>query len=224
MGLLGVERENMFYSRSRWVSGLSGLLLIVIGLQSQAIAEQKTTPSKFLPSESRVGQTTSDLCRQVFEPQGLAIRRRPTPNSPRVGGVRYRDEVTLVRNSEGIRGPGGRTWIEITYPVRGFISNGYPDGRSNLVLCSDDLISQPPQQSASLCRRIDRRAAPRGVAVRARPSRFSSRVGGVPTGQEVYLVEDYQLVGDANNEPRNWVEIVEPLAGFISANTLIMCR
>ena len=224
MGLLGVERENMFYSGFRWVSGLCGLFIIAIGLQYPAIADEKNTPSKFLPSESKVGQTTSDLCRQVFEPQGLAIRQRPTPNSPRVGGVRYRQEVTLVRNYEGIRGPGGRTWIEITYPVLGFISNGYPDGRSNLVLCSEDLISQPPQQSASLCRRIDRVAAPRGVAVRAKPSRFSSRVGGVPTGQEVYLVEDYQLIDDANNEPRNWVEIVEPLAGFISANTLIMCR
>ena len=214
----------MFYSGSGWISGLAGLLMIALGVQYRAIADEKATPSKFLPSSETVVQTTFDLCRQVFEPQGLAVRRRPTPNSPRVGGVCYRGEVTLVRNYQGIRGPGGRTWIEITYPVRGFISNGYPGGASNLVSCSDRVISRPPRQPASLCRRIDFRAAPRGVVVRARPSRFSSRVGGVRAGREVYLVDDYQLIRDPNNEPRNWVEIVEPQAGFISANTLIMCR
>lgn len=212
---------NRLSSGSRW---LSGVLMLAIAMPSGAIAEEKAAPSKFSPSGGRVAQTTADLCRRVLEPQGLAIRQRPTPNSPRVGGVRYQGEVTLLRNYEGIRGPGGRTWVEVTYPVRGFISNGYPDGRSNLVVCSEDVSSQPPRQSASLCRRIDRRAAPRGVAVRERPSRFSSRVGGVPTGREVYLVEDYELIRDPNNEPRNWVEIVEPVAGFISANTLIMCR
>ncbi|MEB3280239.1 MAG: SH3 domain-containing protein [Lyngbya sp.] len=215
---------NRLSSGSGWVSGLSAVLMVAIAMPIPAIADEKPPASKFSRSQGRVVQSSSDLCRQVFEPQGLAIRQRPTPNSPRVGGVRYRDQVTLVGNYEGIRGPGGRTWLEITSPVRGFISNGYPGGRSNLVLCSDNVSSQPPQQTASLCRRIDRRAAPGGVAVRQRPSRLSSRVGGVPTGREVYLVEDYQLIRDPNNEPRNWVEIAEPLAGFISANTLIMCR
>ena len=208
-----------------WVraSGLTGLLAVAIAFPP-AIAQEKAAPSKFSQSPGRVAQTTGDLCRQVAERQGLAVRRRPTPNSPRVGGVPYRGEVTLVRNFEEIRGPGGRSWVEITYPVRGFISVGYPGAGGNLADCSEDLVSQPPRQPASLCRRIDRRAAPRGVAVRARPSRSSARVGGVPTGAEVYLVEDYQLIRDPNDEPRDWVEIAEPVAGFISAGTLIMCR
>ncbi|MEL7037047.1 MAG: SH3 domain-containing protein [Cyanobacteria bacterium J06592_8] len=215
---------NRLCFRRGGISWLSSLLILILGVQHQAIAAEKTTPSKFSASESGVAPTTKDLCRQVFEAEGLTVRRRPTPNSPRVGGLQYQDEVTLVRNYQGIRGPGGRTWIEITFPMRGFVSNGYPDGRSNLVLCSDDVIGQPPQQPASLCRRIDRRAAPRGVAVRSRPTRFSDRIGGIPTGREVYLVSNYTLIRDRDNEPRNWVEIAEPLAGFISANTLIMCR
>ncbi|MCG5061801.1 MAG: SH3 domain-containing protein [Limnoraphis sp. WC205] len=213
----------MLSYESRWIPWLGSLLIVAIAIPYRAIANEKAVPSKFSPSEGSA-ETTSDLCRQVFEPQGLAVRARPTPNSPRVGGVRHKDEVTLVRNYQGIRGPDGRTWIEITYPMRGFISNGYPGGRSNLMLCSDDVISQPPQQPASLCRRIDRVAAPRGVAVRSKPSSSASRVGGIASGQEVYLVEGYKLIRDPNNEPRNWVEIAEPLAGFISANTLIMCR
>ncbi len=205
---------------SGWVPRLGILLIVAIAIPLSAIAQPQA-----VPSQERVAQTTADLCRQVSEPEGLTVRLRPTPNSPPVGELRHQDQVTLAPNYRGIRGPGGRTWVEITSPMRGFVSNGFPDGRSNLVLCSQGVMPQPsPQQPASLCRRIDRVAAPGGVAVRERPSRLSDRVGGVPAGQEVYLVDGYQLLRDPNNEPRNWVQITKPLSGFISANTLIMCR
>lgn len=210
-----------------WRQSLSGLTLILtafVGLQITAIANSKPEATKFIPEGEKFAQTTSDLCRQVYEKQGLIVRQRPTPNSPRVGGVAYNAEVTLIRNYQGIRGPGGRTWIEITFPMRGFISNGYPGGLSNLVMCSAKVAPKPPISPASLCRRVDLRAAPQGLAVRAKPSKFASRVGGVASGREVYLVEDYRLIPDPNNDPRNWVEIAEPVSGFISANSLIMCR
>jgi hypothetical protein len=173
----------------------------------------------------QLAQNNSDLCRRVFEQQGLVVHQRPTPNSPRVGGVGYQSEVALTADFEGIRGPGGRTWVEITAPVAGFISNGYPGGRSNLTLCSDEAVSDPqPQPTGSLCRRLDGELTPKGLVVRARPSRFSRQVGGVVVGQKLYLVEDYQFIADPDGEPRNWVEIELPVAGFISGDALLACR
>ncbi|MGF1493481.1 MAG: SH3 domain-containing protein [Microcoleaceae cyanobacterium] len=212
--------------------GLSVVLSVAIYGELSALAVRLSASTSEIHQphaqnySTSLAQTNADLCRRVFQERGLVVRERPTPNSPIIGGVAFNETVTLVRNFQGIRGPGGRTWIEIVAPLGGFISNGYPDGLSNLVLCSGSPAPQPgtPEKRADLCRRIDFRAAPRGVVVRENPSRFSERVGGVPTGQEVYLVEDYQLIPDPNNEPRNWVEIFDPVEGYISANTLVMCR
>ncbi|NJK36636.1 MAG: SH3 domain-containing protein [Oscillatoriales cyanobacterium RM2_1_1] len=208
----------------------------------------QTDTEKPQPATQQAPQAASSLCRQVFEPRGLAVKERPTPNSPVIGGVAYNQRVMLVEGYQSIRGPEGRNWIEITAPVKGFVSNGYPGGRSNLVYCSGDTAtkppeskppeskppeskppeskppeSKPPESIANLCRRIDRRAAPRGVVVRAKPSRTSEQVGGVPSGETVTLVKGYKAIPDPDNEPRNWIEITEPVAGFISTNTLIMC-
>lgn len=194
--------------------------------------QQPEDAEKPKPATQQAPLATSSRCRKVIQPRGLIVRQRPTPNSPVVGNVAYQQEVTLVQNFQGIRGPDGRSWVEITGPVKGFISNGYSDGWSNLVLCSGDTGSKPPEEppekppeqpSANLCRRIDRRAAPRGVVVRAKPSRSSEQVGGIPTGEEVTLVKGYKLIPDPDKEPRNWIEITEPVAGFISANVLVMC-
>ncbi|MGB3404018.1 MAG: SH3 domain-containing protein [Microcoleaceae cyanobacterium] len=176
-------------------------------------------------NNQQLAQNNSNLCRRVFEQQGLVVHQRPTPNSPRVGGVAHRSEVALKADFEGIRGPGGRTWVEITAPVAGFISNGYPGGRSNLTLCSDEVVSDSPSQpTGSLCRRLNRELTPKGLIVRARPSRFSRQVGGVVVGQRLYLVEGYQFIRDPDGEPRNWVEIERPVAGFISGDALLACR
>lgn len=206
----------------QWTTAILGLIVgtVVIGGQAAVFANSNTTPKQ-------LAQADSDLCRRVFEQRGLVVHERPTPNSPRVGGVAYRSEVQLKTDFEGIRGPGGRTWVEITEPVAGFISNGYPGGRSNLTLCSDTALPDrdpPPQPTASLCRRLDRKRTPKGLVVRAKPSRFSPQVGGVGVSQELYLVEDYQFIPDPDGEPRNWVEIEAPVAGFISGDALLPCR
>lgn len=205
--------------------GLATVLLAVAAGELGVAKTPSNAPADKFGSDRAIAQTTADLCRRVYERRGLVVRSRPTPNSPVVGGVSYAQEVTLVRNYEGIRGPGGRTWVEITYPVRGFVSNGYPGGSSNLVDCSTDFSeNDPPQPSRSLCRQIDRRAAPRGVVVRADPSQSSARRGGVPSGGQVQLAADYRLIPDPDGDSRNWVRITSPVAGYISANTLIMCR
>jgi len=37
-------------------------------------------------------------------------------------------------------------------------------------------------------------------------------------------MQNYRLIPDPNGEKRDWVGISEPEEGYISANTLIMCR
>ncbi|NJK68204.1 MAG: hypothetical protein HC941_18210 [Microcoleus sp. SU_5_3] len=66
--------------------------------------------------------------------------------------------------------------------------------------------------------------APKGLAIRADASKTSAVKGGVPANGKVTLVPNFQLIKDKNGEDRNWVEISEPVPGFISAGNLIMCK
>ncbi|MGI0489077.1 hypothetical protein ACN4EK_27010 [Pantanalinema rosaneae CENA516] len=79
---------------------------------------------------------TGSRCRQVaFPPEGLVIRRSPTMNSARAGGVGFGERVQLTADPATVnRGADGRNWVEISQPVAGWVSNGYP-GRANLTTC-----------------------------------------------------------------------------------------
>jgi hypothetical protein len=208
--------------RSQSFRVLALIVLAVMGSQLPTLATIQTKPPT-TNSPAQITQNRSNLCRIIGEQQGLAVHSRPTPTSPVVGGVGFKTEVTLADNSGGTRGPDGRTWVEISAPVKGYISNSFPDGKGNLLECSGQEKPKPPTP-LSLCRQIDLSAAPNGVVVRAKPSRLSDRVGGVPSKARVRLVENYKLIPDPNGEKRDWVGISEPHEGYISANTLIMCR
>ncbi|MBE9187770.1 SH3 domain-containing protein, partial [Microcoleus sp. LEGE 07076] len=71
---------------------------------------------------------------------------------------------------------------------------------------------------------VEPRVAPRGLAIRAEPSKTAVIKGGVAANGQVTLVPNFQLVKDKNGENRNWVEISAPVPGFISAGNLIMCK
>ncbi|NJM62027.1 MAG: SH3 domain-containing protein, partial [Oscillatoriales cyanobacterium RU_3_3] len=82
----------------------------------------------------------------------------------------------------------------------------------------------PAPGPVSLCRQVEPRVAPKGLVVRADASKTSAVRGGIPANGQVTLVPNYQLVKDKNGEDRNWVEISGPVAGFIAAGNLIMCK
>ncbi|MCB8779315.1 SH3 domain-containing protein [Planktothrix agardhii 1032] len=211
--------------RSKSFRVLALVVLAVMGSQLPTLATIQTKPTT-PNSETKIAQNRSSLCRIIGEQQGLAVHSRPTPTSPVVGGVGFKTEVTLANNSGGTRGPDGRTWVEISAPIKGYISNGFPDRSGNLQDCSGQVQKpEPPTtQPVSLCRQIDFAAAPNGVVVREKPSRFSDRVGSLAPGARVRLMQNYRLIPDPNGEKRDWVGISEPEEGYISANTLIMCR
>ncbi len=225
------------------------MLMIVVSVANRATTAIKTV---------QVPQATGSLCRQVNDETGLTVKKRPTPNSPKVGTVDPNQQVTLIEGYRNIRGPGGRTWVEITSPISGFVSRGFPGNETNLIECSEvaekssEQVSsqaETPTESSSqntpidnlptrtsltsesvsetdnsLCREIDSKKAPRGLAVRSDASRRSEYRGKVPVDGQLILVENYRLIPDKNGEKRKWVKISSPLRGFVSAGNLIECE
>lgn len=221
------------------VTLLTLILTIALGVPKRAIA----TTIKM----AQTSQETANLCRQVNDEQGLIVQKRPTPNSPTVGTVDANQQVKLIEGYRNIRGPAGRTWVEITAPISGFVSRGFPGNENNLIECSEVFTETPtepsgqnnsvdnlptetpsPNESTSqvdrnLCRQIDSKKAPRGLAVRTNATRRSEYKGKVPVDSQLTLVENYRLIPDRNGEKRRWVEITSPLSGFVSAGNLVEC-
>ena len=80
--------------------------------------------------------TTGSTCRRVVQPLGLAIRKEASVDSVVVGGVANLDRVDLTTNPATVKkGADGRNWVQIAKPTAGWVSNGFPDGNSNLVVC-----------------------------------------------------------------------------------------
>lgn len=202
---------------NRWLGGWLGV---------GAIALLSYYPPGLAQSENRSfqqAQATRSLCRIVSAPDGLVVRERPDPSAPAKGRLELNARVTLIQDYRGIPGPDDRTWIEIKSPVRGFISNGYPGTPGNLKRCENTSASQNPAPNPSLCRQADPRVAPQGLVVRADASSSSGRRGGINPGERVTLIPNYRAIADKNGEDRNWVQIVSPVSGFVSANSLIFC-
>lgn len=70
-----------------------------------------------------------NLCREVNgdrAPRGLAIRENPSRLSTYKGGVDAQGRVTLVENYQLVRDLNGepRDWVQITFPINGYISAG----------------------------------------------------------------------------------------------------
>lgn len=87
---------------------------------------------------NRPSNQVSSRCRRVTynEPEGLAIRERPDPNSNRVSGVFFGDRVTLSNPPQFRQDEEKREWVRIVTPVSGWVSNGFPSaGGINLEAC-----------------------------------------------------------------------------------------
>ncbi|HLO49022.1 MAG TPA: SH3 domain-containing protein [Kamptonema sp.] len=227
---------------SRWHKPAAMLSLFAIAAGTvqisaiaQGVAVTSNTRQNAPSSASQIAQATASLCRKVTAQEGLVIREKPSLTSRQVGSAPLNSQITLVEAANVLQASDGRLWVEISSPVRGYISNGYANSQSNLGTCSGT-ANNPPQNppagngntggnsGANLCRQVEPRVAPRGLAVRADASAASAYRGGVPANSKVTLVQNYKLVLDKSGQNRNWVEITSPVAGFVSAQSLIMCR
>lgn len=231
---------------SRWhqpAALLSLLAIAVGGWQAAATAitasgtpnlsQQAPSTSPLAASPAQTAQNTTNLCRKVNIQQGLLIREKPAPNSRQVGGVGFNSQITLVSGTNAVKGPDGRLWMEITSPMKGYVSSGYPNRQTNLAMCTG-AVSAAPQTTpatpraasagtATLCRQVDPRVK-QGIVIRADASTTSASKGGVPVNGQITLIDNYKLVRDKNGDNREWVEVTGPVRGFVATNNLIMCR
>lgn len=168
------------------------------------------------PCPPNVGQppVTSELCRRVARPpEGLVVRATPNTTSAVVGGVEQGQNITLTTNPATTnKDSAGRTWIQISDPARGWVSNGLPgSGIGHIVYCSDNQAPPPPPPNR--CRRVIN--PPEGLAIRSQPSRTSGIVGGVGLNERMTITTVPATVS-RDTEGRTWVQIEDPRAGWVS--------
>ena len=66
-------------------------------------------------------------CRRVVAPpEGLIVRSGASTSSPKVGSVFVGNTLRVTR--EATSDADGRRWVQITQPVSGWVSSGFPEG------------------------------------------------------------------------------------------------
>lgn len=154
---------------------------------------------------------TADLCRRIVSPpEGLVIRANPSTAAATVGGVARGQTITLTTSpATTSKDTAGRTWVQISAPARGWISNGLPGSGGHIVVCSGDQPPPPPNR----CRRVLN--PPEGLAIRSQASKTANRVGGVGLYERMTLTTS-PATTSRDSEGRTWVQIEAPAAGWIS--------
>jgi len=132
------------------------------------------------------------VCRQVTARGGLYVRAEPTIDSRILGAVLYGRNVTVLE-------PQPESWVPVSAPIEGYMFSGY------LEPC------EQTDPDPSNCRQVK---ATNGLVVREEPSIDSERVGVVPRGRNVTIV---------NLGADGWVPIQVPLEGYVPANDLTYC-
>lgn len=153
---------------------------------------------------------TDPLCRQVARPpEGLAIRRSPSTSAAQINGVGLRERVLITTNpATTSKDADGRTWVQISQPSAGWVSNGF--NPTNLSVCSGSPIPPP---APSRCRRVINPSA--GLVIRQNASAASASVGGVGLYQRMTLTTA-PATTSRDSAGRTWVEIEAPARGWVS--------
>ena len=74
-------------------------------------------------------------CRLVTQVKGLAIRKEPSATSEAVAGVAQNEKITLVTPPEAKNTDDGRSWIKISKPAEGWVSEGFVNAGKNVAAC-----------------------------------------------------------------------------------------
>ncbi len=165
------------------------------------------------PNPPDIPPKPTGLCRQVIIEQGLVVRDQPNTTGKIVGSVTHRQQVTLKSDTETV--VDRRTWIEITAPVKGWISSGV-GGTANLGTCSGQTAQPAPPTTTTYCSRVTWRG-PEGLGVRNEPG--GAAINTLRYGQELTLVsrEEKVILDPQLRANRLWVEITKPTRGWVSS-------
>lgn len=212
---------------------MAALSMVMLGLGTFGTPAMAADPTANSTPGEPMQIAQANLCRRVRVPEGLIIRERPDPSSRFLGSVGYNGTVTLIENYQAIKGPDNRNWLQISGPIAGYVSNGFTAQQSNLVYCTGTVGTRPPTTTptpttpppttTNLCRRVDPLRAPQGLAIRSDASGIAPYIGGVAPNERVTLVTNYSLIRDKSGAARNFVQITAPVAGYVSAASLVYC-
>lgn len=169
------------------------------------------TTSVTTPAWAQAISPTDPLCRQVARPsEGLAIRRSPSTSAAQINGVGIGQRVLITTNpATTSKDASGRTWVQISTPSAGWISNGF--NPTNLSICSG--ATPPPPPSPSRCRRVLN--PPEGLVIRRDANASSPSVGGVALNGRITLTT-VPATTSRDAAGRTWIQIEAPARGWVS--------
>ncbi len=98
-------------------------------------ANLKMCPGAVVPVTPIPKPDNPDACRLVTQVRGLAIRKGPGGTSEAVSGVGQNEKITLVMPPESKNTDDGRTWIKISKPAEGWVSEGFVNAGKNVAPC-----------------------------------------------------------------------------------------
>ncbi len=124
-------------------NGSSGWIAIsspAIGYVQASDLKRCDTVTTTTPPTGTTPVKPANLCRKVIYPgaEGLAIRSTPDRSASSIGGIKTGITVTLKTDPPQYTvDSAGRSWVEITAPIAGWITDGYPSTKNvNLGPCS----------------------------------------------------------------------------------------
>lgn len=106
--------------------------LILVSTPSRGFVQ--TVNLKMCPGDVNPNPNVSS-CRLVTQPMGLAIRKGPGATNAVVAGVAQNQTIMLVTPPEAKNMSDGRTWIKISKPAEGWVSEGFVNGGKNVGPC-----------------------------------------------------------------------------------------
>lgn len=178
---------------------LASLGLGVLPAQAGKARSLREQPNQFRPQSTILAQF--ETCRQVSAGiTGLNVRRAPSLTAEVVGVVPSDRSVTL--ESLGTEG-----WAPISEPYDGYVSTNY------LTTCESltETAATPVDAIEDQCRQVIVRS---GLNVRAKPSRYSNRLTALAVGTNVQV---------SGPETEHWVQITEPVDGYVAERFLGEC-
>lgn len=185
----------------------AGLALASLGLgaipaQADEAHALRGQPNQFRPQPTILAQF--ETCRQVSSGiTGLNVRRAPSLTAEVVGVVPSDRSVTL--ESLGTDG-----WAPISEPYDGYVSTNYLTTCESLIETAATPVDTPDTIEGQ-CRQVIVRS---GLNVRAKPSRYSNRLTALAAGTNVQV---------SGPETEHWVQITEPVDGYVAERFLGEC-
>lgn len=189
---------------------LLALVLSVVGGTQRAIAADFTPIENSRQSEQHIAGQIRDSDLQIQHEEYIgqcrqANRALDIYSMPSIEHGSERVTVLAPNTRLTLTGWGGYGWVQINSPVEGYAIVRH------LKHCGGNPVTAPLATSSTTGNNC--RVALRDLAIRDRPTKLATPVGGVARGTAMTLTGSNQLDSVTG---RIWLEVSEPATGWIS--------